>query len=280
MTTRSILITGCSSGIGLDAARTLHTRGWQVIATCRADDDVARLKGEGLTALRLDYEDDASIIQAVTDTLSITDGRLDAVFNNGAYAVVGPLEDIPTAALRANFEANFLGWHTLTRALIPVFRAQGAGRIVQCSSVLGFQAMRHRGSYNATKFALEGYSDTLRLEMRGTGIHVVLIEPGPIRTEFRRNAVKQFEKWVDWEKSLLRSYYEDRLLAALRKSAEATKPDPFELGPEAVTEKLIHAIEAPTPQSRYFVTRPTWIAAIAKRVLPVVAQDAIFGRIE
>ncbi|MEM6618045.1 MAG: SDR family NAD(P)-dependent oxidoreductase [Pseudomonadota bacterium] len=280
MTTRSILITGCSSGIGLDAARTLHTRGWQVIATCRADDDVARLKGEGLTALRLDYEDDASIIQAVTDTLSITDGRLDAVFNNGAYAVVGPLEDIPTAALRANFEANFLGWHTLTRALIPVFRAQGAGRIVQCSSVLGFQAMRHRGSYNATKFALEGYSDTLRLEMRGTGIHVVLIEPGPIRTEFRRNAVKQFEKWVDWEKSLLRSYYEDRLLAALRKSAEATKPDPFELGPEAVTEKLIHAIEAPTPQSRYFVTRPTWIAAIAKRVLPVAAQDAIFGRIE
>ena len=209
--------------------------------------------------------------------LSATGGRLDAVFNNGAYAIPGPVEDLPTDALRAIFEANFFGWHDLTRRLIPTFRRQGAGRIVQCSSVLGFQAMPWRGSYNASKFALEGYSDTLRMELRGTGIHVSLIEPGPIRTDFRKNAIKQFEKWVDWQNSGLRDRYENGLLDKLYKASG--KPDPGELGPEAVTRKLIHAIEAPRPRPRYYVTTPTILTGYTRRFVSTRMLDALFSRI-
>lgn len=273
---RSILITGCSSGIGLDAARTLRTRGWRVFSSCRAQADCDRLIAEGLESPRLDYEDPETLETALAEVLSATGGTLDAVFHNGAYAIPGPLEDIPTDGMRAIFEANFLGWHDLTRRLIPVMRRQGHGRIVLCSSVLGIQAMRYRGSYNATKFALEGWGDTLRMELHGTGIHVSLIEPGPIRTEFRKNAILQFERWVDWENSLLRDEYESTLLKKLKKAGGGK--DPGELGPEAVTAKLIHAIEAGRPRPRYFVTTPTWVAAFLHRLLPTRATDWVFRR--
>ncbi len=273
---RSILITGCSSGIGYDAAHGLAGRGWRVFATCRQEADCERLRGEGLESFVLDYADNASIKTAVAECLSRTGGTLDALFNNGAYAIPGPLEDIPRDALRAIFETNLFGYHDLTRQVIPVMRAQGHGRIVNCSSVLGLVAYRWRGAYNATKFALEGLSDTLRLELRDTGIKVILIEPGPIATDFRKNAIRQFEKWVDWESSASVDQYRSSLLDQLYGVSGAST---FELQPDAVTTKLIHALEAGRPKPRYFVTTPTYIANILRRVLPTRILDwVVAGR--
>ncbi len=268
---KSILITGSSSGIGLDAARSLSNRGWRVFATCRKQEDCEALIAEGFESLRLDYEDTPSIAAAAKEVLRRTGGTLDALFNNGAYAIPGAVEDLPTDALRANFEANFFGCHELTRLIIPAMRAQGSGRIVQCSSVLGFSAYPWRGSYVATKFALEGLTDTMRLEMRDTGIKFALIEPGPIDTKFRINSAIQFEKWINWEGSARADQYRDELIPRLH--AAQKEPAPFELQPEAVTRKLIHALEAPRPRARYYVTTPTYIAGWMNRLLPTRAQD-------
>lgn len=271
---KSILITGCSTGIGYDAAHTLQKRGWTVIATCRQQADCDRLQSEGLTSFVLDYENEASIKSALAQTLEHTGGTLDALFNNGAYAIPGTVEDLSRDALRAIFEANFFGYFDLINQLMPLFRKQGHGRIVQCSSLLGMTALRYRGAYNATKFALEGMTDTLRLELRNTDIKVVLIEPGPIKTDFRKNAIKQFDKWVDWENSEIRDHYEKTLLDKLEKVG--TGKDPGELGPEAVTDALIKAIERPNPNPRYFVTYPTRLTSTLRRLLPTRWSDAIF----
>ncbi|MGF1659616.1 MAG: SDR family NAD(P)-dependent oxidoreductase [Rubrimonas sp.] len=272
---RAILITGCSSGIGLDAARTLAARGWRVFATCRKQEDCDRLSAEGLESFRLDYEDEGSATAAAAEALARNGGRLDALFNNGAYAIPGFIEDLPTDALRAIFEANFFGWHALTRAVLPAMRTQGHGRIVQCSSVLGFSAVRWRGAYVATKFALEGYSDALRLELRGLPIHVSLIEPGPIATRFNPNALAQFERWIDPDASARRG--ELAQIAARYRRGEAA-PNRFELPPAAVTRKLIHAVESPRPKARYFVTTPTYVVAALKRLAPRAALDWLMAR--
>ncbi|MDN5785941.1 SDR family NAD(P)-dependent oxidoreductase [Pseudorhodobacter sp.] len=274
MTKKSILITGCSSGIGLDAARTLKSRGWRVFATCRTESDCDNRRGEGLESFVLDYADEASIAAALAETLNRTRGTLDALFNNGAYAIPGAVEDLPRAALRANFETNLFGYHDLTRRVIPVMRAQGHGRIVNCSSVLGLVGMRWRGSYVATKFALEGLTDVLRIEMRGTPIHVSLIEPGPIPTKFRENAIKQFERWIDVENSARRPQYQE----LLDRFYKVSGPDRFELPASAVTEKLIHAIEAARPKPRYYVTKATWLMAGLRRVLPTGALDWLVAK--
>lgn len=276
---RSILITGCSSGIGHHAAHFLHAKGWRVFATCRNADDVARLIAEGLESFRLDYEDPVSIETGFNEALTRTGGTLDALFNNGAYAIPAAVEDLPVAALRQNFEANFFGWHDLTRRVIPVMRAQGAGRIVQCSSVLGIMAMPWRGSYNSTKFALEGLTDTLRLEMRGTGIKISTIEPGPIGTAFRLNARKQFDKWIDWQSSPRADHYRNSLVPRLYKASGASTPDAFELGPEAVTDKLLRALTAQHPRAHYYVTTPTYIAALSRRFLPQRLIDRMLANV-
>lgn len=275
MTGKSILITGCSSGIGYDAAKGLAARGWRVFATCRQEKDCARLRSEGLESFQLDYEDEASIKSALDQVLALTGGTLDALFNNGAYAIPGPVEDLPRDALRTIFEANLFGQFDLTNRVIPIMRAQGHGRIVYCSSVLGFIGMRWRGAYNATKFAMEGLADTLRLEMRGTGIRIVLIEPGPIATEFRKNAVLQFEKWIDWENSARVEEYKTWLLKDLYEGGGST---PFQLQSAAVTKKLIHAVESPRPKPRYFVTVPTYFMGALKRILPTKALDWVLSR--
>lgn len=275
MAERSILITGCSSGIGLDAARTLHARGWRVLATCRAETDCERLRAEGLDSFRLDYTDTASIAAAVDRAAQATGGRLSALFNNGAHACPGAVEDLPTDALRAIFETNLFGWHDLTRRVIPMMRAQGAGRIVQCSSVLGFVGLKWRGAYVATKHALEGLSDVLRIEMAGTGIDVILIEPGPIATRIRENAIPHFERWIDWRGSARAEEYAP-LLDRLYKPA--AKKDAFELPPAAVTAKLIHALESPRPRARYYVTTPTYMMGALRRLLPTRALDAVVRR--
>jgi NAD(P)-dependent dehydrogenase (short-subunit alcohol dehydrogenase family) len=274
MAQRTILITGCSSGIGLDAAQTLSGRGWRVFAACRRAEDCARLQAEGLESPRIDYEEPASIEAGLAEVLEATGGRLDALFNNGAYAIPGPLEDVPAPALRAIFEANVIGWHDLTRRAIPAMRAQGTGRIVNCSSVLGFTPAKWRGAYVATKFALEGMTDVLRLEMAGTGIHVVLIQPGPIDTPFRENAVKQFEKWIDWESSPRADDYRATLLDRLYKGADMRS-----WPASAVTEALIRALEAPRPRARYAVTTPTRAAAVMRRCLGGRLLDRVLDRL-
>ncbi len=271
---RSILMTGCSSGIGYDAAHGLARRGWRVFATCRADEDCARLRGEGLESFRLDYADEPSIAAALAEVLTRTGGRLDALYNNGAFACPGAVEDLPRDALRDIFEVNLFGYHDLTRRVIPVMRAQGHGRIINCSSVLGLVGMKWRGAYVATKFAMEGLSDVLRIEMQGTGIHVILIEPGPVTSNIRVNAIPHFERWIDWEHSARSGEYRalrDRLYTA-------SGPDKFELPASAVTAKLIHALESPRPKARYFVTTPTYVMNIARRILPTRALDWLIAK--
>jgi NAD(P)-dependent dehydrogenase (short-subunit alcohol dehydrogenase family) len=270
---RSILITGCSSGIGYHAATTLKNAGWRVLATCRKQIDCDRLRGEGFESFVLDYETPKSIEDGFNTAMTLTGGTLDALYNNGAYAIPAAVEDLPVEALRQNFEANFFGWHDLTRRVIPVMRAQGHGHIVQCSSVLGLVAMPWRGSYNATKFALEGLTDTLRLEMRGTGIHVVTIEPGPITSDFRLNARKKFDRWIDWENSVRADQYRSSLVPRLYAASKA--PDRFERGAEAVTQQLMKALETDRPRAHYYVTTPTWIAAVLRRLLPTSMIDAL-----
>lgn len=275
MTQKSILITGCSSGIGYCAAVGLRARGWRVFAACRNPDDCARLKAEGFDSPHLDYTDSTTIEAALTEVLEATGGTLDALFNNGAHGTPGAVEDLPTDALRAIFEANFFGWHHLTRAVIPTMRAQGHGRIIQCSSVLGFITLPWRGAYNATKFALEGLTDTLRVELRDTPIDIILIEPGPVTSKIRQNSVTHFERWIDWRASARRTQYENVLNKRLY---EDRGPDRFELPPEAVLNKLLHALDAPRPRPRYYVTTPTYVMGALRRILPTRALDWVLAR--
>lgn len=276
MPPRSILITGCSSGIGLDAARGLKARGWRVFATCRQEADCDRLRAEGLESFRLDYADETSIAEAVAETLRRTGGTLDALFNNGAFACPGLVEDLPRGALREIFETNLFGYHDLARRVIPVMRAQGAGRIVNCSSVLGLVGMTFRGAYVATKFAMEGLTDVMRIELKGSGIDVILIEPGPIATKIRENAIPHFERWIDWQNSARADLYR-RLRGRLYD--KKVRKDAFELAPPAVTAKLIRALESRRPKARYYVTTPTYIMGLARRMLPTRALDWLIGQI-
>ncbi|HEC17389.1 MAG TPA: SDR family oxidoreductase [Sedimenticola sp.] len=268
---KSLLITGCSSGIGRCAAHGLRDRGYRVFATARRMEDVQKLLDEGLEALPLDLDDGSSIEGAVETVLERTNGRLYALFNNGAYGQPGAVEDLTPDVLRAQFETNLFGWHDLTRRIIPVMRKQGEGRIIQNSSVLGFVVMAYRGAYNASKYALEGLTDTLRLELRGSGIHISLIEPGPIESRFRANALRKWKENIDAQHSFHREQYR-----AMEKRLEKEGPAvPFTLPPEAVLKKVIHALESPRPRVRYYVTFPTHLFGALKRLLPSRALDSL-----
>ncbi len=272
---RSVLITGCSSGIGYCVANGLMRRGYRVFASARKAADVARLQEEGLEALQLDLDRPESIGQAVDELLTRTDGRLYGLFNNGAYGQPGAVEDLSREVLRAQFETNLFGWHDLTRRIIPVMRRQGEGRIIQDSSVLGFIALPYRGAYNASKYALEGLTDTLRLELAGSGIHVSLIEPGPIESRFRANSHERFLRTIDMEKSVHRDAYR-AMQARLTKKGPAV---PFTLPPEAVLKKVLHALESPRPRARYYVTFPTYLFGTLKRLLSTRAMDRVLRRV-
>lgn len=261
---RSILITGASSGIGAHCARALAADGWRVFATARSDADLDSLRLEGLTALHLDYRDPDSIAALVETVMAETGGRLDALFNNGAYAQPGAVEDLPVAALREQFEANFFGWHDLTRRIVPAMRAQGHGRIVHCSSILGLVPARWRGAYVASKHALEGLMLCLRMELEGSGVHVSMIEPGPIESRFAANALPWFERNVDIDASPHRAAYE----AELKRMRQGGIRSRYKLGPEAVNQVLRHALEHPRPRPHYVVTTPARIGVILKRLLP------------
>lgn len=272
---KTILITGCSSGIGLNAARTLQRRGWRVLATCRQERDCEILRREGLESFRLDYADPSSIDAAMAEALSRCDGALDAVFNNGAYQLPGAVEDLSGEALHAIFQTNLFGPHEVARQALRAMRARNQGRIVNCSSVLGFTALRFRGAYTATKHAMEGLTDTLRLELRKTPIKVVLIEPGPIRTAIREKARARYEMWIDKENSFWREQYETIVERRLYDPNPAK--DRWELGPEAVTDKLIRALESPKPRARYYVTTMTYLAWMVRILAPASIRDWLHG---
>jgi NAD(P)-dependent dehydrogenase (short-subunit alcohol dehydrogenase family) len=271
---RAILITGCSSGIGYEAARTLAGRGWRVLATARRSDDRDRVARElGVETLPLELSDQASIAACAAEALRLTGNRLDALYNNAAYGLIGAMEDITGEQLRRHLEVNVVGTHELTRRVIPVMRAAGSGRIVNCSSVLGFVSGPYRGPYCASKFALEAMTDAMRYELAGTGIHVSLLEPGPVRTEFLASTLATFRSGIDIDRSPHRAAYEKRL-AAMADSKQQRR----RLGPEAVVAKLIHALESPRPKARYMVSTATYAASVLKRALPGRALDALLRR--
>ncbi|GED21594.1 SDR family oxidoreductase [Halomonas halmophila] len=272
--TRSLLITGCSSGIGHAAAHTMQARGWRVFATVRKDSDVTRLKQEGLEALQLDLADSASIEAALADISQRTGGELTALFNNGAYGQPGAVEDLTRDVLRQQLETNLLGTHELTTRVLPMMRAQGHGRIVHNSSVLGIAALPYRGAYVCSKFALEGLTDTLRQELVGSGVHVSLIQPGPITSRFRENSYRAFKANIDTTHSAHAETYrkvEARLVSEDGKTS-------FTLGADAVVKKLVHALEHPRPKPRYAVTLPTHLFAALKRLLSTRGMDRVLLR--
>jgi NAD(P)-dependent dehydrogenase (short-subunit alcohol dehydrogenase family) len=269
-----ILITGCSSGIGYEVAKGLVARGYRVFATARKQKDVDKLNAEGLESLSLDLADSDSIQTAVSELLKRTNGKLYALFNNGAYGQPGAVEDLSRAVLREQFEVNLLGTHELTCLVLPVMRAQGAGRIIQNSSVLGLITLKYRGAYNASKFALEGLTDTLRMELKGSGVAVSLIEPGPITSRFRANAFAAYQKNIDTENSPHRQLYR----SVEKRLGSEGEVAPFTLGPEAVLKQVIHALESEHPKARYYVTFPTHLFAFLRRILPVQLLDKILIR--
>ena len=270
-----ILITGCSSGIGYSAAVILKARGHHVIATARNNDDVTRLSNEGFTALQLDLAQSESIKNALQEICDLTSGKIDVLFNNGAFGQPGAVEDLSREVLTQQFETNFFGTHELTNLVLPIMRQQGYGRIIYNSSVLGLVAMRYRGAYNASKFAIEGLADTLRLELQGSGINISLIEPGPILSDFRTNSYALYKKYIDPTHSYHKAAYE-AMEARLQKEGPAV---PFTLPASVVVDKLIHAVEAKRPKIRYYVTFPTYLFAFLKRILPFSWLDNILRKV-
>jgi len=268
--TQTLLITGCSTGIGYHTAKTLSQLGHQVITTCRQTKDVARLQSDGLYCVQMDLAESASIQQALVGILAEFE-QIDVLFNNAAFGLPGAVEDLSRTALEHQFATNVFGTQELTNQILTVMRRQVAGKIIYNSSILGFAAMPYRGAYNASKFAIEGLADTLRLELKSTPIHVSLIEPGPIRSQFRANAYQQFQQWITPENSAHQQQYQ-AMIQRLETEGDAA---PFTLGPEAVTEVVQQILAATKPKARYRVTLPTKVFALLKRLLPTVWLDQL-----
>jgi len=269
MDKKIIFITGCSSGIGLNAAMALHQRGHHVIASCRNKKDLAHLSDRHIETLLLDVNDSNSIHHAFKQLMQMTNHRLDVLINNAGYGQAGALEDIPRDVLRAQFETNVFGLMELSARCIPIMRQQGHGRIINISSVLGIISLPFRGAYNASKYAVEGLSDTLRLELKPSGIEIITIEPGPIESSFRKNAVERSLQQLDLTQSVHQTHY-DTMLTSYQQSKSTSV---FTKGPEAVIKKLIHAIESPKPKAKYPVTLPTYLFIFLKRIFSTKLLD-------
>ena len=275
MKQRNVIITGCSSGIGRCVAEGLKQRGYRVFATARKKCDVETLIESGFESVQLDLANSASIHSAFATILDKAEGEIYALFNNGAFGQPGAVEDLSRDVLRQQFEVNLFGAHELTNLVLPVMRKQGYGRIIQNSSVLGFVALQFRGAYNMSKYALEGLTDTLRLELMGTNIHISLIEPGPIESRFRKNALVAFEDNISVENSPFKNAYK-KLVERLKAEGPVV---PFTLGPEAVFDKVIHALESKKPKLRYYVTFPTYLFGTLKRVLSARVMDKVLKKV-
>ena len=272
---KSILITGCSSGIGLCVAQALQQRGYRVFASARKKEDVNKLNAMGLESLHLDLTDSLSILNAVKEITNRTNGTLYALFNNGAYAQPGAIEDLSTEALRQQFETNVFGWHELTKLVLPIMLKQGYGRIIQNSSVLGFISLKFRGAYSASKYAIEGLSDTLRQELKGTNVYVSLVEPGPIESQFRQNSFEMYQKNINKESSRFKSEY----VTTEKRLTTVGPAVPFTLPPEAVLQRVIHALESKKPKPRYYVTFPTYLFGYLKRIFSTRLMDKLLNKV-
>ncbi|MCK4493987.1 MAG: SDR family oxidoreductase [Methylococcales bacterium] len=270
-----ILITGCSCGIGYESALILKKLGYRVIASARKREDVLKLRKEGFECLNLDLSDSESLQRGVEELIELTGGQLGALFNNGAYGQPGAVEDLSRDVLRKQFETNFFGTHELTNLILPIMRKQGYGRIIYNSSVLGLVAMKYRGAYNASKYALEGLADTLRLELKGSEIFVSIIEPGPIRSNFRKNAFLMYKNNI----SIKNSFHKAAYLQTEKCLSSEKDITLFTLSPEAVTKKLLIALESNNPKARYYVTFPTYLFGFLKRILPTSWLDFILSKV-
>ena len=271
----TVLITGCSSGIGYHVAKGLKERGYNVYATARKEADVQRLISEGIKCLQLDYADSESVQDLANELMLLVGTNLYGVFHNGAYGQPGAVEDLTRETLEKQFAANVFGWMELNNRLIVMMRQNNRGRIIFNSSVLGLVSLPFRGAYNASKYAIEGFADTLRLELSDTNIKVSLIEPGPIESRFRANALQALKDNVNMEDSVHRDRYK-RTIARLAKEGHV---EPYTLSPEAVLEKVIHAFEHNSPKAHYYVTKPTYIMGFLKRILPTKVMDKFIMKV-
>ncbi len=272
---RSVLVTGCSSGIGAATAAHLREAGWQVFPTARKPADLDALRAQGFEPVELDLADAASVEQAVRGLLARTDGRLGALVNNAGFCQAGALEDVDRSALRTQFEANLFGAHQLTRLLLPAFRRQGCGRIVNVSSVFGRISVPMVGSYCASKFALEALSDALRIELRNTGLWVALVEPGAIVSRFRLNAAEALDRSVDRSLSGFGDVYAREIE---RRRRQVKKPDWFTRPPEEVARQVRHALESPRPRRRYRVGLSAHLVEWMVRFVPQACTDPLLAR--
>ncbi len=265
----TVLVTGCSSGIGYHVAKGLKERGYNVYATARKADDVERLISEGFKCLQLDYADSQSVQDLANELMLLVGTNLYGVFHNGAYGQPGAVEDLTRETLEKQFATNVFGWMELNNRLIVLMRHNNRGRIIFNSSVLGLISLPFRGAYNASKYAIEGFADTLRLELSDTNVEVSLVEPGPVESRFRANALQALKDNVNMEDSVHR----DRYKRTLKRLAKEGNVDPYTLPPEAVLKKVIHALESKRPQAHYYVTTPTYIMGTLKRLLPAKWMD-------
>lgn len=270
---KNILITGCSSGIGYDSAHYLHDHGYKVYATARKQEDVDKLNKEGLDAYLLDVTNQYAITN-ILEIIMQKDGYLYAVFNNAGFGQPGAVEDISTKVLKEQFETNFFGLHELTTQALKIMRSQGYGRIIQHSSVLGLISLRFRGAYNASKYAIEGLCDTLRLELMGTDIYVSTINTGPVRSDFRKNAIIKFKENVEYSGSHHEENYKNELLTTQKKDDDFFTKDSI-----VVIKNIVDALESKKPKARYYNTFATHLLGGFKRVLSTSMLDNVLKKI-
>lgn len=266
-----VVVTGASTGIGRATARMLKNGGWRVFPTARSRTDLDLLRGEGFQPVELDLTDPDSVECAAKEVLELSQGVLGAVVNNAGYGQPGALEDLSRAAVRKQFEANVFGTLDFTNRFIPVFRAQKSGRIVLVTSVLGRIVIPFMGAYCASKFALEAMGDVLRLELGPAGISVSIVEPGPIRTSFRRRVVSEATRGLEMRNSVFAEHYAKELTEPERTYSRPT--DIFRKPPEAVARKIVHALDSRYPRVRYPVTGAAWFGDFAARFLPARLKD-------
>ncbi len=264
----TILITGCSSGIGKETALYLHKQGYRVFATARDKKDVKKLEDLGLTSFLLDVTQPKTIQKTLGKILKLTEGTLDVVFNNAGFGQPGALEDISTEVLKEQFDTNVFGLHEVTKQILPIMHKQGYGKIIQHSSILGLISLKFRGAYNASKYAVEGLTDTLRLELKDTNIDVTLLNTGPVTSDFRKNAVQKLKKNIDIENSRFHKIYQDNMKA---KKSEV----PFNLPAIAVAKVVEKIINTNNVKPRYYITKATYILGYLKRLLPNKTLDRI-----
>ena len=276
MKTKNILITGCSSGIGKNVAITLHNKGWRVFATCRSKTDCTFFTKLGIESFPLDLLKEESINYAVNLVKEKTKSQLDVLFNNGAYAIPGAIQDIPRSAMREIFEVNVFGQIDLINRCIPLMMSSDYPKIINCSSVLGFISLPYRGLYSATKYSIEALTDALRRENYDSKIKFVLIQPGPINTDIKKKSIKHFEKWIDWKKSIHQKTYENKVIKRLYDNKYKDSFNSYELQPDEVTKILLNVLNSKKPKARYKITIQTKIAQIMIKLLPTNTLDWFF----